>query len=260
MDTQHSRQTTQAWRDVLRREGYEHADSAGQFLRFSRMWRKILSHTGFSSGTSAARRVFEVGFGGGKHLIPFACAGWHASGVDCSSDVADRAHVFQAHAESLVGHELSVRFEVGDFFDYQTDDLYDLVFHVGVIEHFLDDAERLIFLRKMFAITAPGGFVVSIVPSGAHPWRSAMKAQRLGGYDIPEIDYTRQRMEQEFADCGARNILILPHNIFSYRRMRPSLFNTALYYFFQLIPEFFLPSSFLFRHAGTIVGIARKSG
>ena len=135
---------------------------------------------------------------------------------------------------------------------------FDLVYQVGVIEHFLDEGERLKALQKMFEITGFGGFVLSIVPSGMHPLRQLMKEKNLGGYDIPEIDYTPELMVEELEKCGGRNIRVLPHNLGGYLRMRPGLFYKIIFYLLQLIPLDWLPRNIAFRHCGSFIGIAQK--
>jgi len=138
-----------------------------------------------------------------------------------------------------------------------------VVFHSGVIEHFLSDSERITFLENMFVLAKPGGYVISIVPSGTHPLRARMKSEKLGGYGIPEVDYNPENMREEFVKCGGGDIKILPHNIFGYILSDNSaglrkILQKALFYFFQLLPISLLPQKFAVRHAGTLIGIARK--
>ena len=250
------------WKKELRTKGYEYrasARSVRKLGRFSRVWHRILKLSDMGPRTKR-RTVFEVGCGGGIHLVQFALQGWNCFGLDVSSEVLDRAKRFIGEIEQYAGRKLSIHLYTGDIIDFEVGSFEksDLVFHVGVLEHFLDDAQRLLALKKMFAFAKPGGYVVSVVPNGMHPWRKPMKEQRLGGYNIPEIDYTNVLMEHEFKECGATDIVILPHNLFDYMRLKKNFLFKIVYYFAQTVPLSWIPKSFAFRHSGTIIGIARR--
>ena len=118
-------------------------------------------------------------------------------------------------------------------------------------------------LQKMFALAKPGGYVVSMVPSGTHPIRQKMKKLGLGGYGIAEIDYTPEIMAREFKACGSADYMALPHNVFGYLLIDDAkglvkLGQKLLYYVVQIIPPRFLPYDFAVRHASTLIGIAKK--
>lgn len=153
-----------------------------------------------------------------------------------------------------------------DFADFETDTgIYDLTYQFGVLEHFLNDEERLGYVQKMFDATRPGGFVVSAVPSGCHPMRSAQRERGLGGYLIPEMDYSRKIIEREMKACGAEAVEVLPHDVFGYLRLKDAhgLAKTAYKIFYYLLqaPLFrLLPAPFLDRHAYWWIAIARKRG
>ncbi len=162
--------------------------------RFSRVWRKI-----FRIIPNVKGSIFEVGVGGGKHLIQFAVDGWEIYGVDCSSDVLERALSYISKVKILNGNEISVC----DFMDFQINNKYDLVFHVGVVEHYRDNDERLNFVRKMFSIVKPNGYLISIVPINIQ--------EKTPG--VPEIYYTSDIMRGEFKKIGGKIIKIFPHNL-----------------------------------------------
>src|SRR4029453_3360544 len=109
---------------------------------------------------------------------------------------------FSAGVEGVVGRPLPIELVEGDFLTFSATGAYDLVFNVGVVEHFLDPQERRQAVRRMFDLARPGGYVVSVVPSGAHPLRARMRAEGLGGYCVPEIDYTAQSLEAEMREAG----------------------------------------------------------
>lgn len=256
------------WKEALKDTGYEH-DELGEgdckkLRRFSRVWRRIFRFTKLKPNESLS--VFEAGCGGAKHLIPFALSGAKCTGLDFSPEVLKRAQAYINEVEKFCGQKLNIELTEGDFLNYKSTDpnSYDLVFHSGVIEHFLDDAERLTFLKNMFTLARPGSYVISIVPSGTHPLRRRMKNEKLGGYGISEIDYNPENMREEFERCGGKDIQILPHNIFGYLLVLDStgikkIIQKLFFYFFQLIPVVFLPYNFAVRHSGTLIGIAKKA-
>jgi hypothetical protein len=92
-----------------------------------------------------------------------------------------------------------------------------------------------------------------------------MKEAGLAGYRIPEMDYTRGMMSDELKRCGGSDVIILPHNLFGYLPFASfwavtGVFLKLCYYAVQCMPVFLFPEVFAYRHAGTLVGIARKAG
>lgn len=263
-----NKSVAEKWQEALRESGYEHETlREGDYVRlkkFPRVWCRVFRALGLKP--EELRRVFEAGCGGGKHLVPFALSGVECTGLDFSREVLARAGQYVDEVRALCKVSLDVNFIKNDFLTYKPEKtaIYDLVFHVGVIEHFCDDAERLTFLKNMFNLARHGGYVVSIVPSGTHPLRLKMKELKLGGYGIPEVDYTPDNMREELVNCGGMNVKVLPHNIFGYLLIDNScgivkFLQKLFFYSFQLIPAGFLPYNFAVRHAGALIGIARKS-
>lgn len=257
------------WRHALKGSGYEHhvggRSDCRKLKKFARVWRKIFKAINLTLRSPSSLSVFEFGCGGGTHLVRFALNGWKCVGIDCSEEVLKRAENHTKEVSAACGVELDVELIHGDFLEYVPDDSqkFDIVFHVGVIEHFLDDKERLAALKKMFDLVKTGGFVISIVPSGVHVLRQKMRQKGLGGYFIPEIDYSPEIMTEEFEKCGGKEIQILPHNIFAYLIFEDAnkfvkLLKRAVYYFFQLVPIRFLPSAFVLKHTTGLIGIAQK--
>lgn len=231
--------------------------------KFSRVWRRILKHISEGILSAEDKSVFEFGCGGGKHLVQFLLNGWTAAGIDSSPEVLKRAENYLSQVKRACGFRKDFYLTLGDFLDYKSENRYDIVFNVGVIEHFIDDFEREGALKKMFALAGEDGYIISIVPAGIHPLRRKMKEKRLGGYGIPEIDYAPEIMENEIRRCGGKNISVLPHNIMGYRLIDDKkgflrAVDLLLYYIFQIIPVVFLPKSFAYRHAMTLIGIAQK--
>lgn len=262
-----SKSVAEQWKSALRSEGYEHSikskSKCGRVKKFSRVWRRIFNHIPKNILSAEDKKVFEFGYGGGKHLAQFLLNGWETAGIDSSPEVSKRAENYLSQIKRICDCRKEFNLFCGDFLDFESENKYDIVFNVGVIEHFLDDSERERALKKMFALAKEGGYIISIVPAGIHPLRKKMKEKRLGGYGIPEIDYTPEIMENELRQCGGKNILILPHNIMGYRLIDDKrgflrAIDLLLYYIFQIIPIGFLPKSFAERYAMTLIGIVQK--
>jgi len=210
--------------------------------------------------------VLEVGCGGGLQLATLAALGCDCLGIDVSREVLVRAENYFQEIRRVCGLELKIKLIDGDFYDLDQSKLggqFDLVFNFGVIEHILDDSARLRFLQKKYELTREGGWIVSYVPNGSHPLRNKMKQMQLGGYNIPEIDYNQHLMAEEFKAVGARQIIILPHNLFLYLIIeKNNLFIDSLrklvYLGMQVVPGFLFPQDFSYRQAGSLIGIARK--
>src|SRR5437763_1370648 len=80
------------------------------------------------------------------------------------------------------------------------------------------------------------------------------RAESLGGYHVPEIDYDKQKAAEEILEVGAINPQVYPLNIFWHLTMdsklsrSKALLHKSAYYAGQFLP---LPASnFAFRHAG----------
>jgi 2-polyprenyl-3-methyl-5-hydroxy-6-metoxy-1,4-benzoquinol methylase len=250
------------WQQALENEGYEHHISvSGQckkLKRFSRLWRRIFKVININPYNRDTLSVFEVGYGGVAHLIQFALNNWKCVGIDCSGEVLKRAQNYIKEVSVICQNALDINLVLGDFLNYDSRERFDIVFHVGVLEHFLDEEERLLALEKMFKLTKPGGYTISVIPSGIHPMREKMKKFNLGGYKIPEIDYTPSLITEELQKCGGKEIIVLSHNILGYFLMKSNFIPKIIYYFFQLMPAWFLSAKFKYKHAGTFIGIAKK--
>jgi SAM-dependent methyltransferase len=76
--------------------------------------------------------------------------------------VVDATRAFLEHTQQRVGAQLNCRLAL--FEDYETEERYDAVFLVHILEHV---TEPVPFLAKARALLAPGGRVYVIVPNGA---------------------------------------------------------------------------------------------
>jgi SAM-dependent methyltransferase len=257
---------SEVWKENLREAGYEAPDvsaaNCAKVLRLRRSWRRIFGATGMLVGRPA--RVLEFGCGGGHQLMPLYVRGWDCTGVDVSPEVIERARTFARGVDTHCSPKGRLRLICLEFKDYLPEGgLFDLTFQFGVLEHFLDDSERFAYLKKMFDLTRPGGWVVSMVPCGLHPLRAEQRALGLGGYKIPEIDYSPALLADEMQRCGATSIRVLAHDPLGYVNLKPRagvlrLVKRAAYYAAQ-IPLFrLLPLEWLSRHSYSLIAAGRK--
>ncbi len=267
MENKKSKSVAEKWCELLKEQGYEHHISkkrdCRKVKRFSRVWKTIFRNIELDKVSKGNLSVFEVGCGGGIQILAFALNDWECVGLDCSREVLERAKNYINETGKICGQKLDIKLICKDFLEFNPSEKFDLVFNVGVIEHCLDDNERMIFLKKMFELVKPGGYIISIVPNGIHPLRVKMRKFGLGGYIIPEIDYNPALVEQEFKKCGGRDIKILPYSLFGYFLLERKnfifyLIKKSLYYIFQLTFVSILPLNFSYRHAATLIGIAKK--
>lgn len=123
-------------------------------LAFRRHW---LTFNQLIAGREGQRRCLEVGCGRGSLSAYFADAGWDCTLLDISMAAIERAR--SAFAEA----GLVAQFDVGDCLalPYENDS-YDLVFSIGLLEHFAD-VDRLI--AEQTRVLVPGGiFIGYVVP------------------------------------------------------------------------------------------------
>jgi len=159
--------------------------------RFSRVWRRI-----FKKIPNVKGKVLDVGCGIGVHLAQFQLNGWKISGIDCSSKILSDARQYLGSEADLM---------LGDFMVYDFSNSYDLVFHVGVVEHYLDNLGRLEFIKKMFSLVKKDGHLISIVPINA--------PKELNPPDLQQINYTSKIMRKEFGELNGEIVKIFPHNL-----------------------------------------------
>lgn len=87
------------------------------------------------------------------------------------------------------------------------DDTFDLVINEGVVEHWLDDRERLMVLREMVRVTRPGGVVAVLVPNGVHPLIQVWESRLTGSQKAPPMTYySARRLGAELTEAGLRGV------------------------------------------------------
>lgn len=225
--------------------------------KFPRVWRTILRLTGLRPPA----RCFEVGCGGGIHLVRLALNGFRCVGLDVSPEVLERAKRFIESVQRFDQRVSSIQLLDGNFLGIELSDLeasFDLVFNFGVIEHYLSRKDRVEFLRRKFLLAKSGGVVVSVVPSGMHPYRKEQKEIGWGGYVVPEVDYTPDLLLQEMIEAGAQRAVVVPHNVMGYLPARRNTLGSKLTYFVGQILCLALPNDIKARYAYSFIAIGWK--
>jgi 2-polyprenyl-3-methyl-5-hydroxy-6-metoxy-1,4-benzoquinol methylase len=254
--------TSKSWQSALEKEGYEHhcfsKKDFNKIKRLGRVWQRILKIVNINPSS----RIFEVGCGGGIHLATLALNGFEVHGIDVSIDVTKRAENYLKEVNNF--NPINATVETADIFDYQVSDSYDMSFHFGVVEHFLDITQRQQIWNKLYSLTKPGGWIVSVVPCGQHIMREMVREKGLCGYNIPEIDYSCESHKREFEELNLSPIYVFTHNYFSFLSAHPSKFVSKIMYpFLFIVGNLVLPYTPLSenlkeKYAQTIVVVGQK--
>jgi len=261
MASESSNETSRQW-EALLSEGdayHRNTDDPGELRRCSRMTRKLrffLRQTGLRPPAD----VFEFGCGNGNQLIPLALAGYRCTGVDVSERALKNMTDSLAVLGKMLGRKLFIEAVHADFINCRPEGLFDLVFHVGVLEHFLDTHTRHSYLLHMFDLARPGGHVVHAVPNGVHPLRALQRSQRWS-YEVPEMDYSVESLAEELVSCGGQEVRVFPWNMYGYELIRPQvpIWRKMRYYAWQLLPFEWLPRRLSSVEGYWLAGFARKA-
>jgi len=254
------------WIEALKDVGYEHHCHSHQDLarikRLGRIWQETIKRTQIKPPATA----FELGCGGGLHLAALAVNGFQVHGIDVSPQVVDRCQTYLNEVSQFAVTPISATVENADIFEYETTSKYDLTYHFGVIEHFLELSERMIVWKKLYELTKPGGWMISVVPNGSHFWREYIRQNNLCGYHIPEIDYSVKLHQQEFLDSGLVEVIAIPWNYFGFAEgIVKGQFNKGLAKIVHLssnllIPLIPVPNTTKEKFAHGLLVLGRKSG
>jgi len=253
------------WAVNLTEGGYDnHCRSPDELQNVKKLgfaWRRILAAT----ATRAPAAAFEIGCGGAEQMATLALNGFGVTGIDVSPDVLARARAYLSEIETVLGKPLSAELICQDFFSFETDRRFRLVYHFGVAEHYLHAQDRTRFWAKAVRLAEPGGWIVSVVPCGRHLMRARMRAEELCGYQgrLAEIDYSAAVHRSEFEAAGLRDIRVLPHAYFFFLGGHPNsavraLYRPAFAAGNALLPWLPLPAGLKERFAHTLIVVGRK--
>ena len=261
---------TESWIDELRGNGYEfickNYDEYKRLANFGYIsmpflipaWIMVLKRIKLEKNAE----ILEFGCGGGRNLVPLALNGFKTTGIDCSKEVLHRCKDFVKTVETFHGGELAVELINADFNSYFSKKMYDMVFSVGVIEHFLEYEKRILVLRRLFEQVKPGGWLITIVPNGGYSRRAEVKEKKLGGYRIPEIDYTSKKLQNELNIIGFSTTEVVPWEPLGYLSLfaKNPLTNGFAFVISVLfrMGESFLPLEFREKYSYSLIAISRK--
>lgn len=256
--------TSSKWVENLKYEGYEHHCNSQQDLasikKLGRIWKETLRRTGIKPQS----KMFELGCGGGKYLAALAVNGFDVHGIDVSPEVVERCQNYLYEVSTFADTSILATAEKADIFEYNSSEQYDLTYHFGVVEHFLEVSERMMIWKKLYDLTKPGGWVMSAVPNGSHLWREYIQKNNFCGYNIPEINYSVAIHEKELLDSGFVNVTAIPWNYFAFAegivqgRIKKAIAKIIYLTSNLVIPVVPLPRTYKEKFAHTLLVIGKK--
>jgi len=259
------------WKQVLAPEhAYRHEIKRRfQYLKFklrpcSRRLRRIIKLGGIKPGM----KVLDFGAGGGHDSIPLAYIGCGVDALDCSEVVLKNLITYKESVEKYAKRSLSIDMIAADILEADLpSQAYDVIFSCGVMEHFLEGGERKQVYQLLAEALKRNGSIVTFVPNGEHPLRMRQRKERLGGYNIEEIDYTVEVFERDIEGTGLVLEKVEGFDLFGYIFILPVISNRrlvrltikSLYLFLRLF-ENTLPFAFMRRYAFWLFFVARNRG
>jgi 2-polyprenyl-3-methyl-5-hydroxy-6-metoxy-1,4-benzoquinol methylase len=255
---------SKAWVEKLKGSGYEHHCSSTQDVETVKRLGRIWSETLVRTKLDPHAKLFELGCGGGRYLASLALNEFETHGIDISPEVVARCQNYLNEVKAVSNTQMLATVENADIFNYDSFEQYDLVYHFGVVEHFLEPEERKLIWQKLYQLTKPGGWMMSAVPNGSHFWRGCIRKNHLCGYDVPEIDYSVRLHENEFLNIGLQDVIALPWNYFGfaedivYGKISKSIAKVIFLSSNVLMPLLPLPRSMKEKFAHGLLAFGRK--
>ena len=165
---------------------------------------------------STPGRVLEVGSGRGSLSMYFSQASWVSTILDLVPEVLQQAKT------QFAAHSLPVKSIVADCLDMPiADNSFDVVFSIGLLEHFTDPGP---VLSEQFRVLAPGGLLVGyVVPEPApgcvqesHEWVNDLLRILLADDDdsgpgeqkseVFRSDYRSEHYSRILSDLGCSGV------------------------------------------------------
>ena len=195
------------WEQMLQGNGYAPAGDEHFLQRFraSPYITIVLRYARLRPGSL----ILEPGCGSGKFSLVLASLGHRVIALDYVFDVLRGVQATQERLgerwPGRLGGLCRGSLEHLPF----PDDTFDLVINEGVVEHWLDDKERLMVLREMVRVTRPGGVVAVLVPNGAHPLIQVWESRLAGFQKAPPMAYySARRLGAELVQAGLSDVYI----------------------------------------------------
>jgi len=158
------------------------------YINFFRYILPVIEKTG-------PRKILDIGSGAGTVSLFLARMGYEVEGIEVSGHAVE-ASVESAQALGLTGR---VTFSRADFLEFSTEDNFDTVLCLEVIEHCNDDG---LFLEKAHNMLRAGGLMVLSTPLATAP------LSRLGltdGFDrsVGHLRrYTKEQIVKKVSSAG----------------------------------------------------------
>ncbi|MGB9879906.1 MAG: class I SAM-dependent methyltransferase, partial [Anaerolineae bacterium] len=174
------------WEQILRGKGYALTGDEHFLRRFqaSPYITTVLRYAHLEPGSL----ILEPGCGSGKFSLVLASLGHRVIALDYVNDVLQGVRATQERlGERWPGRLRGLCQGSLEHLPFP-DNTFDLVMNEGVVEHWLDDRERLMALREMVRVTRPGGVVAVIVPNGAHPLIKIWESRLAGFFRVSSND------------------------------------------------------------------------
>jgi SAM-dependent methyltransferase len=192
-----------AWEKLLKGKGYSPAGNA-RFLRRFRASPYVRSITRYAKLRKGSL-ILEPGCGSGKFSLALASLGHQVVTLDYVIDVL---RGLQTMGQSLLGQwpgQISGYCQGSLASLPFSDSTFDLVMNEGVVEHWLDERERICVLHEMTRVSKPEGVVAVLVPNGVHPlarrWESEMHSSAP-----PMTSYSASRLGEELQHVGLQDV------------------------------------------------------
>ena len=187
--------------------------------------------------------VLDVGCGLGMMMEHFAGQGNRVSGIDISPRVLKELDRNKLTVQEADARNIPFR-----------DNCFDLVYSLGVIEHFIETQQAL---EEQVRVCKPGGWVVAVVPYLNTPyfWGSLVLSRLMRPRHDFQTTYgrpfTRRGFRLMFEKAGCEHISVKPYY--------GSVFLRVLgFKFYQKLVDFF-ENSFLSNQFGLVIwGIGQK--
>ncbi|MGB9776542.1 MAG: class I SAM-dependent methyltransferase [Anaerolineae bacterium] len=193
------------WEQILRGKGYALTGDEHFLRRFqaSPYITTVLRYAHLEPGSL----ILEPGCGSGKFSLVLASLGHRVIALDYVNDVLQGVRATQERlGERWPGRLRGLCQGSLEHLPFP-DNTFDLVMNEGVVEHWLDDRERLMALREMVRVTRPGGVVAVIVPNGAHPLIKIWESRLAGFSESPPMTYyNAEQLGTELAQVGLKDI------------------------------------------------------
>lgn len=152
------------WRDMIK-----YFQDHGEIFEINNKWDFYCNealHSHYKSIVKDFKKFscIECGCGGGYESAMMATDGANVNVLDYSSEALRYAKI----VSQRLGVENKIKFINNDVFDFYSNDLYDLAWNCGVIEHYKDEKIVLI-IRKMKSLIKNGGKIAITIPNLLSP-------------------------------------------------------------------------------------------